>query len=164
MSSPRQSDAPSDDEKVGVEAWAALLRAHAAVVRIMEREVEAATGLPLSWYDVLLELNSVDRRRLRMQALSSRVVLSRTRVSRVVDEMERAGLVQRVPDPADGRATLAAITDRGRRQLRKASPVYLDAIAEHFTRHLTRGQLRAMREGLDQLLAAHSSSSDLGDA
>lgn len=164
MSSPRHRDTPPDDEGVGVEAWAALLRAHAAVVRIMEREVEEATGLPLSWYDVLLELNSADGRQLRMQALSSRVVLSRTRVSRLVDEMERAGLVQRVPDPADGRATLTAITDRGRRHLRKAAPVYLGAISEHFTRHLTRGQLRAIRSGLDQLLAAHSPGSDIGDA
>src|SRR5512132_368599 len=68
------------DEPDGTAAWAALLRAHAAVVPKLERRL-ADTGLPLSWYDVLLVLNAAPGRRLRMTELGSRAVLSRERVS-----------------------------------------------------------------------------------
>lgn len=142
-------------DDLGVSTWSVLLRAHAAVVRVIEREVEEATGLPLSWYDVLLELDAATEGRLRMQELAGRVVLSRTRVSRVVDEMGRSGMVAKQPDPVDGRATLAVITDRGRRELRRVAPVYLDRIHVHFATHLTPRQLRAVRDSLDQVLSAH---------
>lgn len=117
--------------------------------------MEAETGLALSWYDVLLELNVARDTGLRMQDLAARVVLSRTRVSRVVDAMARAGMVDKIADPGDGRATLAMITDRGRRALREAAPSYLRGIDAHFSRHLTADQLRAIRDGLDQVVAAH---------
>ncbi len=144
-----------DDETDAIAAWAALLRTHATVVRVISQEVEAETGLPLSWYDVLLELDAAPDRTLRMQQLSERVVLSRTRVSRVVDEMERAGLVARRPDEEDGRVTLATITSEGRRVRRRAAPVYLRGIARHFSDHLTPEQLAAVRSGLEAVLAAH---------
>jgi len=86
----RTGSAATDDR---VAAWSALLRVHAALVPMLERELAAAHAMPLSWYDVLLELNSAPERRLRMSELGTRVVLSRERVSRVVDELVRAGLV-----------------------------------------------------------------------
>ena len=76
-------------------------------------------------------------RRLRMQQLALKAVLSRTQVSRIVTELEGAELVERIPDPADGRATLAHITPKGRQALRLAAPVYLAGIERHCTRHLT---------------------------
>jgi DNA-binding MarR family transcriptional regulator len=91
----------ADDEQV--RAWASVLRVHAAVVPRLEREL-AAVGMPLSWYDVLLELNTAPDRRLRMTELGARAVLSRERISRVVDELERAGLVRRERNPDDGRS------------------------------------------------------------
>lgn len=144
-----------DPDDPGVAAWAALLRTQAAVVRVLEREVEARTGLPLSWYDVLLELDAEADRGLRMQELGGRVVLSRTRVSRLVDEMVEAGLVGRAPDPWDGRAVRASITARGRQALRRAAPVYLAGIREHFAQHLTDRQLALLRTGLGRVLDAH---------
>ena len=118
-----------DDERV--RAWAAVLRVHAAVVPRLERDL-AAVGMPLSWYDVLLELNSATDRRLRMTELGARVVLSRERVSRVVDELERAGLVRRERNPDDGRSLLAVLTDEGRERLRAAAPTYLAGIRRYF--------------------------------
>ncbi|HUG85436.1 MAG TPA: MarR family transcriptional regulator [Euzebya sp.] len=147
--------APRAGRDLGVATWSAFLRAHAAVLRVLEREVEAETGLALSWYDVLLELSAAEHGRLRMQVLASRVVLSRTRVSRLVDDLSRAGLVTKTPDPADGRATFATITDAGRRAQRLAAPAYLRGIQRHFAGHLSRAQLEAMRAGLAQVLAAH---------
>ena len=73
----------------GSGAFAALLQVQAAVVRKLEERLEEHRLVPIAQYDVLLELNAAPDRRLRMQQLSDRVVLSRSRVSRVVDEMER---------------------------------------------------------------------------
>ena len=115
----------ADDEKVL--AWASVLRVHAAVVPRLEREL-AAVGMPLSWYDVLLELNSAPDRRLRMTELGAKAVLSRERVSRVVDELEAAGLVRRERNVEDKRSFLTAITPEGRARLRAATPVYLAGI------------------------------------
>lgn len=138
----------------GVRAWAALLRVHAALVPDLDRELQATAGLPLAWYDVLLELNSAPDHRLPMSELGARVVLSRTRVSRVVDELARAGLAERQAHPTDRRSTYAAITPAGRRRFRTAAPVYLRGIAEHFARHLSVAELRATAAALERVLEA----------
>ena len=77
----------SVEEPGGIDAWRAFLLTHAAVVRRLERDLEHEQHLPLAWYDVLLELNAAPGLRLRMSELGQRTVLSRTRVSRVVDEL-----------------------------------------------------------------------------
>jgi DNA-binding MarR family transcriptional regulator len=139
-----------DDE--GIAAWAALLRCHAALVGRLEQELLSERGIPFAWYDVLLVLNSAPDRRLRMSELGDRVVVSRTRVSRIVDEMVGAGLVVREPDPADRRSWFATITKEGRSALRRAAPVYLRGIDTHFSRHLTAEERRAIRRGLERVL------------
>jgi DNA-binding MarR family transcriptional regulator len=142
---------PSDGPP-GLGAWRAFLQAYAAVVPRIERTLQAETGLPFAWYDVLLELNAAKPdRRLRMQELGERVTISRSRVSRVVDELERAGLVERMPDPADRRASFAAITSDGRAALRKAAPVYLAAVEREFLSHLSDADARAVERALDRV-------------
>jgi DNA-binding MarR family transcriptional regulator len=150
---------PEDDDRVA--AWAALLRTHAAVVPKLERRLSEA-GLPLSWYDVLLELNSVPGRRLRMTELGARAVLSRERVSRVVVELERAGLVVREPNPDDGRSSYAALTAAGRARLRAAAPLYLAAIEEHFGQHLSDTEVRTLARALRKVVSAEEKQSDRG--
>ena len=141
------------DEPDGTAAWAALLRTHAAVVPKLERRL-AETGLPLSWYDVLLVLNAAPGRRLRMSELGGRAVLSRERVSRVVTELERAGLVRREANPEDGRSSFATVTPEGRTRLRQVAPVYLSGIQEHFLAHLGAGEVRALVRALGRVVAA----------
>lgn len=138
-----------------VSAWRAVLRAQHRVVRAIEADLAAAGEIPLSWYDVLLELNAAPDRRLRMQDLGERVVLSRSRVSRLVDELEREGLVERLADPTDGRALLAHLTDAGRAALRRAAPRYRDGIDHHFARYLSAGERRTVAEALERVVAAH---------
>jgi DNA-binding MarR family transcriptional regulator len=147
-----QISAGSRRDARGTGAWAALLRVHAALVPVLDREVQAAAGLPLAWYDVLLELNSAPDRQLPMSDLGERVVLSRTRVSRLVDEMFRGGLVDRQAHPTDGRSTLATITPAGRRKLRAAAPVYLSGIEAHFARRLSDRELRTIEDALTRVL------------
>ena len=120
-----------------VAAWRSVLLAQARAITAIEADLAAADQIPLSQYDVLLELNAAPDRRLRMADLADRAVLSRTRISRLVDELERDGLVSRVPCVDDKRVTWAGITPAGRRALRRAAPVYLASIERHFTSLLT---------------------------
>jgi DNA-binding MarR family transcriptional regulator len=143
------------DEPPGLGAWRAFLQAYAVVVPRIERSLQAETGLPFAWYDVLLELNGArPERRLRMQELGDRVTISRSRVSRVVDELERGGYVERIPDPADRRASFAAITPDGRAALRKAAPVYLASVEREFLAHLSAADARTIERALDRVREA----------
>jgi DNA-binding MarR family transcriptional regulator len=130
------------------DAWGALLHVHADLVPLLDRHVQSAAGMPLAWYDVLLELNAAPDRRLRMGELGGRVVLSRTRVSRLIDELVQAGLVARESNPADRRSAYAVLTDLGRSRLRAAAPTYLAGIAEHFARHLSDEELGVIATAL----------------
>src|SRR5690349_23333880 len=107
------------EDDPAVDAWRGLLVAHSRLVPAVEADLRAAGQVPLSWYDVLLELNAAPERRLRMSELGQRVVLSRTRVSRIVDELAAAGLVERQPDQADGRSSFAVLTPAGRSEERR---------------------------------------------
>jgi len=132
-----------------VAAWRGLLIAHSRLVPAVEADLRAAGQIPLSWYDVLLELSAAPGDRLRMSELGEKVVLSRSRVSRVVDELAAAGLAERQPDVADGRSSFALLTPRGKEALRRAWPVYREAIHRHLAARLTAGQcseLAAMLE------------------
>lgn len=143
------------EDRDPVAAWQAVLRAQNRALRAIEQDLHDKGLIPLSWYDVLLELNAAPGRQLRMQDLAARVVLSRTRVSRLVSELERVGYIERVPDPDDGRATLARITAEGRAARRDAAPVYLAGIEKHFNRHLTAAQQDAVAKGLQRVVDAH---------
>jgi DNA-binding MarR family transcriptional regulator len=136
------------------ETWGALLKVHAALVPRLDRELQDAHGLPLTWYDVLLELNSAPDRRLTMGQLGEVAAVSRTRVSRVVDELVRAGMVAREANPDDGRSAFAALTPAGRTALRKAAPTYLAAVQREFADHLTAREAEVLAGALRKVLAA----------
>ncbi len=132
-----------------VRAWAALLQVHARLVPELDAELRRAAGLPLGWYDVLLELD--DRQPLRMSDLGERVVLSRTRISRLVTELEAQGLVRREANPDDGRSAFVGITEQGRARLHAAMPHYLAGIERRFA-GLSTGQLDVLADTLRTVL------------
>ena len=144
---------PLDEERLA--AWRGVLLTQNRVVRAIDEDLTAAGLLPLTWYDVLLELNAAPNRCLRMQDLGERVVLSRSRVSRLVDDLEQEGLVARQPDPDDGRAVLARITAQGRNALRRTAPTYLRGIERHFASHLSDTELRAVAHALQKVVEHH---------
>jgi DNA-binding MarR family transcriptional regulator len=131
---------------------------HAALVPQLDRELQAACGLPLTWYDVLLELNSAPGRRLSMGELGAVAVVSRSRVSRVVDQLAAAGLVAREANPDDRRSAYATITEAGRARLRAAAPVYLGGIERHFTARMSAAEARGVATALEKVLAALNGS------
>lgn len=140
-----------------VSAWAGLLRTHAAVLPKVERAL-APTGLPLTWYDVLLVVNAAPGRRLRMTELGQQAVVSRERVSRVVTELERAGLVVREANPDDKRSSFTVITPEGRKRLRASAPVYIKAIEQHFLSRLTDEETRMISQALSRVVSAEEDS------
>jgi DNA-binding MarR family transcriptional regulator len=143
-------------DDAGLEAWRAMLLAYNAAMRAIEAELARAGSVPLTWYDVLLELDPAPGGRLQMQELARRVVLSRTRVSRLVDEMVQAGLVSKVRDETDRRVVWATITERGAQDLRKTAPRYLRGIEAHFSAHLTEREKAIVATALAKVTAAHA--------
>src|ERR687894_412136 len=101
-------------------AWRGLLRVHAALVR----ELDAAHDLPLSSYDVLIYLQAAPGKRLRMAELADSVLLSRSGVTRLVDRLEREGLIVGDSRASDGRGLFAVLTDDGEELLRRARPTH----------------------------------------
>lgn len=140
-----------------ISAWAALLRTHAALLPKIERAL-LPTELSLTWYDVLLVVNAAPARRLRMTELGQQAVVSRERVSRVVTELERAGLVVREANPDDKRSSFTVITPEGRRRLRGAAPVYLRAIEDHFLSRLTEEETQVIARALGRVVSAEEES------
>jgi DNA-binding MarR family transcriptional regulator len=136
------------------DTWGALLKVHAVLVPRFDRELQEAHGMPLTWYDVLLELNAAPERRLTMGQLGSVAAVSRTRVSRVVDELVRAGLVAREPNREDGRSAFAVLTPPGRTALRKAAPTYVAAVRRDFGELLTAREAEVLAGALRKVLAA----------
>ena len=134
-------------------AWSAFLRAHARVVRELERELQVEEEMALSDYDVLVQLAAADQRRLRMSDLADRLLLSRSGATRLVDRLVAAGLVERVVCESDRRGQWAALTDAGYRRLRRAAPTHLRGVAAHFLDRLSDDDLASLERMLTPVAA-----------
>lgn len=141
--------APDRDQLV---AWRSFLRAHATITRVLEAELLAEQDLSLAAYDVLVQLAEAPERRLRMTELADAVLLSRSGVTRLVDRMERAGLVERSRVTGDGRGVAAELTEEGLQRLRVASRTHLAGVLRHFVARLDADDLCAL-ERISRLLA-----------
>jgi DNA-binding MarR family transcriptional regulator len=134
--------------KAQMGAWRAFLAAHARVTAALERELVAERGLPLAWYDVLVQLSEAPVGRLRMTDLAAAVLLSKSGLTRLVDRMAEAGLVERSPNDADRRGRIVCLTAAGTARLREAAPVHLRGVQEHFGARLTGNDARLLSETL----------------
>ena len=132
--------------------WRSFLRAHSEVVQTLERELVEERDLPLTWYDVLLNLGEAPGGRLRMQDLADQVLFSRSGLTRLVDRMADAGLVKREPCPTDRRGMYAVLTNAGRARLRDAAGVHLRGVNEHFVARLDDDDVAALGQILAKVL------------
>jgi DNA-binding MarR family transcriptional regulator len=139
----------ASDWRIGI--WRSFLRAHATIMRELEREMLTATGLPLAWYDVLLQLAEAPGRRLRMAELADRVLLSRSGLTRLIDRLQAEGYVRREPSPDDARGTYTVLTPAGFDRLRSAAPVHLAGIRDHWLSHFSDDELRVLGGWLGRL-------------
>ncbi len=130
----------TDDE---IAAWSGFLRTHTQVVRDLDAALRASHGMPLTQFDVLLQLR-LHGGRLRMCDLAGALMLSRSGLSRLVDQVQARGWVEREPDPADARGLYAVLTAPGRAALRKAQAVHIANVRRRFLDALTPDQQRAL--------------------
>ena len=132
-------------------AWRGLLRVHSALVHELDRELEETHGLPLTHYEVLLYLESAAGQQLRMAELASSVLLSQSGVTRLVDRLERDGLVAREPCPDDGRGLLATLTPAGLRRLEEARPTHLAGVRRRFLAFFDERELRSLGDAWERV-------------
>ena len=129
-------------------AWQAFLRAHSTMLRRIAADLDEAGLPPLSWYDVLGALRDTEGARLRQVELAERVLLSNSGLSRLIDRIEKAGLVRRTSCDTDRRSFYIELTGEGRGMLDRMWPVYARGIAEDFLPALGSNpcEVRAMLE------------------
>jgi DNA-binding MarR family transcriptional regulator len=134
-----------------VTAWTRLVRAQQVVLSRIEAELKAADFPPLSWYDVLLELGRSGAGKLRPVELERRTLLAQYNASRLLDRMEKAGLIRREANPEDGRSQLISITAEGRALQKRMWRVYGAAIARHVGEKLKPAEAQALAQLLKKL-------------
>ena len=135
----RSIGSPSTEE---LTAWRLFLRSHALVLRRLETDLMHEHQLPLASYDVLVQLVEAPEHRLRMTELADAVLLSRSGLTRLVDRLEREGLVERQACVEDARGLFAVLTDGGLIRLRQASPTHLRGIQDYAVGRLSLTELR----------------------
>ena len=118
-------------------AWRGLLRAHAALVKRLDADLESISGLPLTSLEVLRTLGEAPGGRMRMCDLACAVMLSRSGLSRLVDRLERDGLLCRLSCEQDARGAYAALTDAGRGRLAATDEAYQTSVRAHFLAHFS---------------------------
>ena len=151
---------PAHPAVPALEAWRTFLEAHALLTDTLERELREGCGIPLTWYDVLVQLGDAPEGRLRMQDLASALLFSRSGLTRLVDRMQTEGLVARAGDPHDRRGTYAVLTEAGRRALRRASVIHLRGVERHFASHLDSAEAATLTAALGRVRDAIGSPSE----
>jgi len=140
-----------DDIPVSLQAWRALLTAHLRLTGRVGRELEAACGISLPWYDVLFQLSVAPDGRLRMSELAEAVLLSPSGLTRLVDRIEAGGLVARSAVAGDRRSVHIQLTGQGRRVVERARRVVRESVAQHVGAVLPERDLMAVRDALLRL-------------
>jgi DNA-binding MarR family transcriptional regulator len=124
--------------------WKMLLRAQVQISRQLHNELLAAHDLALGSYDVLQNLAEQPDGRLRMNDLADRVLLSRSGLTRLVDRLQREGLVRRESCASDARGLFAVLTKRGRRRLQDAVATHQRGVREHMLGRLDSEELNQL--------------------
>jgi DNA-binding MarR family transcriptional regulator len=123
-----------------------MLRAHARLTRELDAQLAREHKLPLSSYEVLLFLADAPEGRMRMSDLAESVLLSRSGLTRLVDRLEREGLLKRERCESDARGLFAEITPQGRRLFDAARRTHLDGVRALFLDRFSRDELRTLSE------------------
>jgi DNA-binding MarR family transcriptional regulator len=134
-----------------IEAFSALLQAHAATTRGLSADLAAEHGLTMNDYEVLLRLAHAPDRRLRRVDLSQEVFLTPSGITRLLAGLEHSGWVERVFCQSDARVTYAQLTDEGLEKLRAAAKSHVASIRSLFAERFSASELEALRDLLQRL-------------
>jgi DNA-binding MarR family transcriptional regulator len=120
---------------------------------VLAKELLDECQLEITWYDVLLQLDESPEARMRMTDLAAAVVITRGGLTKLVDRMEAAGLVRRMPSAADRRVVEIELTKAGSDRFEAAARVHRRGIVEHFVNHITEDEARVMLAALERVRA-----------
>jgi DNA-binding MarR family transcriptional regulator len=162
----RRPDAPASvpsatavvADEPGIGAWRSFLHAHARITRRLDEELQAAHGLSLAEYDAMLQIAHAPGRRVRMNVLAERVILSRSGITRLVDRLEAAGAVERMACSTDARGQEAVLTPLGLERLRVAATTHLDGVRRYFLDRLDAADLAGLEASLGRVADPLASS------
>jgi DNA-binding MarR family transcriptional regulator len=135
-------------------AWIGLMRARDAVLGAIEADLKAASLPPLSWYDVLLELARAPGGRLRPFEIEKEILLAQYSLSRLIDRLEKDGLIARAPHEQDARGQWIVITDKGRAMQARVWKVYARSIQKHVGERLDDKAAATLADLLSRLAQA----------
>jgi DNA-binding MarR family transcriptional regulator len=133
-------------------AWRTFLTCAFALIDILDAELRAECDLSLRWYDVLVQLEEAEHP-VRMNELASRILASKSGLTRVIDRMEEAGLVRRERPESDRRAIEVVLTEEGSAALQAARTIHRRGIYEHFAQHLDKRSIAALQRELEKVSA-----------
>ena len=156
MQVPSKTDATSHFDRIvagevpgrrGLQAWDALLRAHATLLRQLETDLESKTGLALADFDAMAQL-AIAGGSLRMTELADRALISRSGMTRRVTRLVHEGLVRRAHADADGRGVVVQLTKSGLNRLTVAAPVHMRGVSDLFLTKLDDQELAVLESAL----------------
>jgi DNA-binding MarR family transcriptional regulator len=134
-----------------VRAWARLLRAYVSTTRLLSTELQEGHGLTINDYEALLVLSRAEGRRLKRVELARNLMLTPSGITRLLQGLEDAGLVERASCPTDLRVTYAQLTDAGREKLKAASDWHVASIRALFEEHFEDDEIDSIAEILGKL-------------
>lgn len=148
------------EQSSGARVFAALLRAYASTTRQLNAQLTADHGLTISDYEALLRLARAPDRRMRRVDLSEQVLLTASGITRLLDGLERSGLVERGSCASDRRVVYAVLTDAGLQKVREASRSHVAQIDELFAEYFGEHELEAVGDLLARIGGSDSRDCD----
>jgi DNA-binding MarR family transcriptional regulator len=141
-------------------AWRGLLRAHACLAKRLDAALDQAHGLPMTSYEVLHQLEGASSERMRMCDLAAHAQLSRSGLTRLVDRLEREGLLSRCSCEHDARGSFACLTELGRERLAEARGTHLAVVREHFLSRFSEEELDMLAGTFERIAPCNGFTGD----
>lgn len=133
------------------EAWGALTRTHSAIVGRLQEALAASDFPPLPWYEVLATVAEAPEQRMKMGELAEALVITRGGLTKLVDRLIKAGLMERTFCETDRRVSYATLLPAGRDLLYEMRPVIVTELKTAFAANLSDAQARDLRETLERV-------------
>lgn len=134
-----------------VQLWEGIARAHSTMTAAIEKDMMAESGMPLVWHEVLLYLSRAQDGRLRFQDLARVAGITDSGASRRLEQMLKAGLIERHSCPTDRRGVYAQLTAKGRAEFQRAHTVYVRSLERNLGNHLQPEEADVVNEALSRL-------------
>jgi DNA-binding MarR family transcriptional regulator len=132
--------------------WRLFLTAQVKLRDRIEAKLDQENLPSLEWYDVLYTLKEAPEQRLRLSELAEKVLLTRSNLTRLVDRLENAGLLQRMSCPSDRRGTFAVLTETGLAMQEQMWLIYAEGIVEYFASQINDEEVEVLQQVLQRML------------